>query len=169
MKINNLDDDELDAYLEKIKDEKDEELTRETASSPIPNAAYSPLRTFRDDLIFCPGCNRLHLPEHQCMYSTRIPNSLATKSPEPEKDSYKHESHTVIDRSIKQALSNETQTKSTNTKPKITDTVVVRRVPIPTTKVIVQQPTTKVMIVRVPNVAGQLVIQPKATTSTDEK
>jgi hypothetical protein len=170
LKIDNLDDDELHDYLDKLKDEKDEESTRDTASSPIPNQSYSPLKTFHDDLIYCPGCNRLHPPEHQCMFSTQVPNSLATKPKPPEKEIPKNESHTVIDRTTKYSITNETQTKSTSTKPNITESVILRRVPIPTTKVIVQQPTTKVMIVRVPNTAGELVLHPpKPTTSTDAK
>ncbi|CAF1395961.1 unnamed protein product [Adineta ricciae] len=56
-------------------------------------------------------------------------------------------------------------------KPNLTESVVVRRVPIPTTKVITQQPqqpATKVVIVKVPNVAGQLVMKSK-TDQTDEQ
>jgi hypothetical protein len=170
-KIDNLNDDELHDYLDKLKDEKEEEPTRETASSPIPNPFYSPLKTFHDDLIFCPGCNRLHLPTHQCMYSTRLPNSYSTPLPSKAStdENFKNKSHAAIDRSMKISTTNETQTaKPTSPKPNVTESVILRRVPIPTTKVVVQQPTTKVMIVRVPNVPGELVIQPKAT-STDEK
>ncbi|UJR30231.1 hypothetical protein I4U23_017769 [Adineta vaga] len=55
-----------------------------------------------------------------------------------------------------------------STRSNITESVVVRRVPIPTTKVITHQqqqqqpPSTKVIIVKVPNVAGQLVMQPSS-------
>jgi hypothetical protein len=49
----------------------------------------------------------------------------------------------------------------------ITEGVAVRRVPTPRAKFIVRQPTTKVVIVKIPNVAGQLVMQPKIER-TDE-
>ena len=77
--------------------------------------------------------------------------------------------HTVIDRSLKYSNTTETQTDVTaNPRSNITESIILRRVPVPTAKVVVQQPTTKVMIVKVPNVAGQLVIQPKLE-STDEQ
>jgi hypothetical protein len=104
------------------------------------------------------------------MYSTRIANtfstplqptthdSIAIQTEENSKKKKKNEPHTIIDRSLKLSTTMETQTDiSANVK----DSIILRRVPIPTAKVIVQQPTTKVMIVRVPNVAGQLIIQPK--------
>ncbi|CAF1129397.1 unnamed protein product [Rotaria sp. Silwood1] len=154
--------------------------TRETASSPIPNQSIEPLQlqTNNNDLIFCPGCNRLHPSTHQCMYSTRKANGFSTQtrsiSQAPRQDSIaiqtddngkktkKTGPHTVIDRSLKYSNTTETQTDVTaNPRSNITESIILRRVPIPTAKVIVQQPTTKVMIVKVPNTAGQLVIQPK--------
>jgi hypothetical protein len=162
--------------------------TRETASSPIPDPDIAPLqvKTMTSEMIFCPGCNRTHPSAHQCMYSTRIPNgfsipfrpilsapqqdSIAIQTEEEEMKKKKRRGpHTVIDRSIKYSNTTETQTDvSANPRSNITESIILRRVPIPTAKVVVQQPTTKVMIVKVPNVAGQLVIQPKSAT-TDEQ
>ena len=154
--------------------------TRETASSPIhdPLTESSQLKTIGNDLIFCPGCNRLHPSAHQCMYATRVANgfgtqfrsmsqvpqqdSSATQTEEHGKKKKKTEPYTVIDRSLKYSHTTETQTDvSANPRSNITESIILRRVPIPTAKVVVQQPTTKVMIVKVPNTAGQLVIQPK--------
>jgi len=60
--------------------------------------------------------------------------------------------------SIKYSLSNKTQVNgSENT----ANNLILKRVPTEAAKALVQQPTTKIMIVRVPNVAGELVIQPK--------
>lgn len=160
---------------------------RETASSPVASTAVrsASLKPIDNDLIFCPGCNRLHPSAHQCMYSTHIANSMAIQSrssaPQAPKDSIaiqtddndfkkkKSGPHTVIDRSLKYSNTTETQTDVTaNPRSNITESIILRRVPIPTAKVVVQQPTTKVMIVKVPNTAGQLVIQPK-TQPVDEK
>ncbi|CAF5133488.1 unnamed protein product, partial [Rotaria magnacalcarata] len=154
--------------------------TRETASSPIQDPSVAPLelKTNNNDLIFCPGCNRLHPSSHQCMYATRIANGFSTQfrtiSNPPSKGSIaiqtedegrkikKAVPHAVIDRTLKYSNTTETQTDVTaNPRSNITESIILRRVPIPTAKVIVQQPTTKVMIVKVPNTAGQLVIQPK--------
>ncbi|CAF1098229.1 unnamed protein product [Rotaria sordida] len=161
--------------------------TRETASSPIRNQSIEPLQlqTNNNDLIFCPGCNRLHPRTHQCMYSTRkvdgfstqirpmsqVPRqeSIAIQTEGNDKKTKKIGPHTVIDRSLKYSNTTQTQTDvSANPRSNITESIILRRVPIPTAKVIVQQPTTKVMIVKVPNTAGQLVIQPK-TGSSDEQ
>jgi hypothetical protein len=157
------------------------------ASSPLPDPPVAPLdlKNITDDIIFCPGCNRSHPSAHQCMYSTRIANGFTTQYPliskmsrqdsvaiqteEDGKKKKKIETHTAIDRSSKYANTIETQTDvSANPRSNITESIILRRVPIPTAKVVVQQPTTKVMIVKVPNVAGQLVIQPKSG-STDEQ
>ena len=74
----------------------------------------------------------------------------------------------IIIFSLKYSNTTETQTDVTaNPRSNITESVILRRVPIPTAKVVVQQPTTKVMIVKVPNKAGELVIQPK--TDSDNK
>jgi hypothetical protein len=161
--------------------------THEMASSPLPDPPVAPLdlKNITDDIIFCPGCNRSHPSAHQCMYSTRIANGFTTQYPliskmsrqdsvaiqteEDGKKKKKKETHTAIDRSLKYANTIETQTDvSANPRSNITESIILRRVPIPTAKVVVQQPTTKVMIVKVPNVAGQLVIQPKSG-STDEQ
>ena len=161
--------------------------TREIATSPIPDPSVEPLnlKTITSEIIFCPGCNRSHPSTHQCMYSTRIANGFATPfrqithaplhdsiAIQTEDDGKKKNltgSHAVIDRSIKYSNTMETQTNvSANPRSNITESIILRRVPIPTAKVVVQQPTTKVMIVKVPNVAGQLVIQTKPGT-TDTK
>lgn len=154
--------------------------TRETASSPMqdPLAPPSDLKTLTSDIIFCPGCNRSHPSSHQCMYSTRVANGFATpfqpkqvpqhdsiaiQTDEDGKIQKKLGTHTVIDRTLKYSNTTQTQTDvSANPRSNITESIILRRVPIPTAKVVVQQPTTKVMIVKVPNVAGQLVIQPKS-------
>ena len=161
---------------------------RETASSPMPGPLFDPLRmSVNNEMIFCPGCNRTHPAAHQCMYSTRVANGFAgtvraTGPPPPTQDSIaiqteeeevkkkkKKEPHTVIDRSLKYSYTTETQTDVTaKPGPNITESVILRRVPIPTAKVVVQQPTTKVMIIKVPNTAGQLVIQPKSTGNNDD-
>ena len=157
--------------------------TRETASSPIADPSIEPLnlKTITSEIIFCPGCNRSHPSTHQCMYSTRIANGFATPFRPivhaPQQDSIAIQTEddgkkkkiigprTVIDRSIKYSNTMETQTDvSANPRSNITESIILRRVPIPTAKVVVQQPTTKVMIVKVPNVAGQLVIQSKPGT-----
>lgn len=158
---------------------------RETASSPLPGPLFDPLKTsVNNEMIFCPGCNRTHPASHQCMYSTRVANgfgnvvrqtgpppakdSIAIQTEDEEKKKKKKEPHTVIDRSLKYSYTTETQTDVTaKPGPNITESIILRRVPIPTAKVVVQQPTTKVMIVKVPNTAGQLVIQPKATSTDD--
>ncbi|CAF2545925.1 unnamed protein product [Rotaria sp. Silwood2] len=162
--------------------------TRETASSPITDQSIEPLQlqtNNNNDLIFCPGCNRLHPSAHQCMYSTRkadifstqarsMPHaprqdSIAIQTEDIGKKTKKIVPHTVIDRSLKYSNTTETQTDVTaNPRSNITESIILRRVPIPTAKVIVQQPTTKVMIVKIPNTAGELVIQPK-TGSIDEQ
>jgi len=162
---------------------------RNTPPPPPPitttNAPLAPLdlKSITDGIIFCPDCNRLHPISHQCMYSTRIANGFGTKfrttikpthqdsvaiqTEEDGKKKGKIETHTAIDRSLKYSNTINTQTDvSANPRSNITDSIILRRVPIPTAKVVVQQPTTKVMIVKVPNVAGQLVIQPKSG-STD--
>lgn len=160
--------------------------TRETATSPIGDQTIETIdsKTISSDLIFCPGCNRLHPSTHQCMYQTHVANGFSTRIPSvshpPRKDSIAIQTedstkktkktlpHTTIDRTIKYSNTTETQTEmSTNPRSNITESIILRRVPIPTTKVVVQQPTTKVMIVKVPNTAGQLVIQPKVE-SIDE-
>jgi hypothetical protein len=98
----------------------------------------------------------------------RVPNSLPplkrSKSDHvqqdlnPIKKKEKNQSQTIFDRPIEYSLSNETQSYlSGNT----SDNLILRRVTIPTTKVIAPQPTTKIMIVRVPKVAGELIIQSK--------
>ncbi|CAF0855952.1 unnamed protein product [Adineta steineri] len=84
---------------------------------------------------------------------------------------------TAYDRPVTHSQAQKTQSEIvTNSKPNITETVVVRRVPIPTTKVITaqplikvvsKQPSTKVMIIKVPNVAGQLVMQPKIESTNN--
>lgn len=159
---------------------------RETASSPMPGPLFDPLKNaVNNDMMFCPGCNRTHPISHQCMYSTRVANGFANTNratgPPPAQDSIaiqtedevikkkkKKEPHTVIDRSLKYSYTTQTQTDVTaKPGPNITESIILRRVPIPTAKVVVQQPTTKVMIVKVPNTAGQLIIQPKATTIDD--
>ncbi len=162
--------------------------TREIATSPIgdPNTAHLKPKTTTSEMIFCPGCNRTHPSTHQCMYATRIANGFSvqyrptvstqqdsiavqTEEEEPPKRK-KRVPHTVIDRSIKYANTTQTQTDVTaNPRSNITESIILRRVPIPTSKVVVQQPTTKVMIVKVPNVAGQLVLQQKPGTSTSEQ
>jgi len=161
---------------------------REIALSPIPAPLLEPLdlKNIDNDMIFCPGCNRSHPSSHQCMYSTRTANgfvvpfrsktegalhqdSIAIQTESDEKKSKKIKAHTVIDRTLKFSNTTETQTDvSANPRSNITESIILRRVPVPTAKVVVQQPTTKVMIVKVPNVAGQLVIQPKPG-STDEQ
>lgn len=153
--------------------------TREIATSPIQDlsSAQTDFKTLTSDMIFCPGCNRSHPSTHQCMYSTRVANGFATpfrpkqaaqqdsiaiQTDDDGQKQKKIETHTVIDRSLKHSHTTETQTNVTaNPRSNITESIILRRVPIPTAKVVVQQPTTKVMIVKVPNVAGQLVIQPK--------
>jgi hypothetical protein len=165
-----------------------DEGTREIATSPLPNLSAAPtqFKTLTSDLIFCPGCNRSHPSAHQCMYSTRLANGFATQirpvAHAPHKDSIAIQTdddgqkkkknkgpHTLIDRSLKYSNTTETQTTVTaNPKSNITESVILKRVPIPTAKVVVQQPTTKVMIVKVPNVAGQLVIQPKTEPNGEQ-
>ena len=161
--------------------------THEIAISPMPEPSPEPKQTKTDDgeMIFCPGCNRTHPSAHQCMYSTHIANSFATRhrppvhlrpqdsiaiqTEEDEDKTKKSGPHTVIDRTFKYSQTTETQTDvSANPRSNITESIILRRVPVPTAKVVVQQPTTKVMIVKVPNVAGQLVIQSKSG-STDEQ
>lgn len=159
--------------------------TRETASSPIQDPSVAPLnlKTTSNEMIFCPGCNREHPTSHQCMYSTRVANGFSTQfgskvilpaqdtiaiqTEDDAKGGRLIKSRTLIDRSLKYSNTTETQTDvSANPRSNITESIILRRVPIPTAKVVVQQPTTKVMIVKVPSVAGQLVIQPKSG-STD--
>lgn len=155
--------------------------SREIALSPIPDPTGQYLQSKPSEIIFCPGCNRSHPSTHQCMYSTRLANGFSTQfrpithvppqetiAIQTEDDGKKSKAppaHTVIDRTIKYAQTTETQTDvSANPRSNITESIILRRVPIPTAKVVVQQPTTKVMIVKVPNVAGQLVIQQKPET-----
>ena len=164
-----------------------DEETREIATSPLPNLSAAPtqFKTLTSDLIFCPGCNRTHPSAHQCMYSTRLANGFSTQIRPvihaPYKDSIAIQTedygqnkknkgpHTLIDRSLKYSNTTETQTNVTaNPKSNITESVILKRVPIPTAKVVVQQPTTKVMIVKVPNVAGQLIIQPKTEPNGEQ-
>ena len=163
------------------------ERKRETASSPLAAPIFQPLHhTLNNEMMFCPGCNRMHPTSHQCMYSTRVANGFATNvrttGPAPVQDSIaiqtdddgktkkkkKNEPHTVIDRTLKYSNTTETQTDVT-AKPgsNVTESIILRRVPIPTAKVVVQQPTTKVMIVKVPNTAGQLVLQQRPMPGTD--
>jgi hypothetical protein len=164
-----------------------DEGMREMATSPMADPSHAPsqLKTLTSDLIFCPGCNRMHPSAHQCMYATRVANgfaahiqpvphpvqrdSIAIQTDDDGKKKKKIGPHGVIDRSIKYSNTTETQTDvSANPRSNITESVILRRVPIPTARVVVQQPTTKVMIVKVPNIAGQLIIQPRPEL-TDEK
>lgn len=155
--------------------------SREIALSPMPDPTGQYSQTIPDQIIFCPGCNRSHPSSHQCMYSTRLANGFSTAfrpavhvphhdtiAIQTEDDTKKPKipvTHTTIDRTIKYAHTTETQTDvSANPRSNITESIILRRVPIPTAKVVVQQPTTKVMIVKVPNVAGKLVIQPRPGT-----
>lgn len=152
--------------------------SREIALSPFPDPTGQFSQTLPDQIIFCPGCNRSHPSSHQCMYSTRLANGFSTQfrpvvhvptqdtiAIQTEDDIKKTKvppSHTAIDRTIKYSHTTETQTDvSANPRSNITESIILRRVPIPTAKVVVQQPTTKVMIVKVPNVPGKLVIQPR--------
>ena len=155
--------------------------SREIALSPFPDPTGQFSQTIPDQIIFCPGCNRSHPSSHQCMYSTRLANGFSTQfrpvvhvplqdsiAVQTEDDIKKPKvpaSHTTIDRTLKYAHTIETQTDvSANPRSNITESIILRRVPIPTAKVVVQQPTTKVMIVKVPNVPGKLVIQPRPET-----
>ncbi|CAF3489049.1 unnamed protein product [Adineta steineri] len=117
----------------------DKNQTRETASSPIPNSLYTSKPMYN---------NPMYQPEQA---------SVAIQTTE-------NKTHTIIDRSKKSSMTTETQTKSRSNTP---DSVILRRVPIPTTKVVVQKPATKVMIVRVPNKAGELIVQPVDITSNE--
>ena len=165
------------------------ERKRETASSPFSAPIFEPLHqlSLNNNMIFCPGCNRMHPSSHQCMYSTRIANGFAstvrTAGPPAVQDSIavqtdddgtkkkkSKEPHTVIDRTLKYSNTTETQT-DVSAKPgsNVTESIILRRVPIPTAKVVVQQPTTKVMIVKVPNTAGQLVLQQRSMSGTNEQ
>lgn len=160
--------------------------TREMALSPIGGSGIDLLQksSSKDEMIYCPGCNRVHPTSHQCMYSTHIANTfghqirpivraapqdsiaIQTDNDTEPKKKKKSGPHTVIDRTLKYSYNTETQTDVT-AKPgaNVTESIILRRVPIPTAKVVVQQPTTKVMIVKVPNKSGQLVIQPKPSDS----
>jgi hypothetical protein len=151
--------------IENNTNNREEVQTRETASSPLPDPDSS------NDLIYCPNCNRLQPNDHQCVFST--PNQPISNQPERVSMAIQTEentvqpttSHTIIDRSKKRSTTTETQTNElANSVSNITEDIIYKRVPIPTTAVTVQQPT-KVVIVRVPNTAGELILQPKATTT----
>lgn len=176
------------AYLAGAGNSVASERKRETASSPFSAPIFQPLhhQTLNNEMMFCPGCNRMHPTSHQCMYSTRVANGFATNvrtaGPARVQDSiaiqtdddgktkkkHKNEPHTLIDRTLKYSNTIETQTDVT-AKPgsNVTESIILRRVPIPTAKVVVQQPTTKVMIVKVPNTAGQLVLQQRPMPGAD--
>jgi len=146
--------------------------TIDTTSSSVPNASYGLLKTVHNDLVYCLVCNHLHPTTEQCKTPRRksrnLPPLQRTKSYHDQQNSNtiqkedkslkKNKSHTVIDRSVKYALSNETQTDVLGNK---TDNLILRRLPVLAANALVQQSTTKIMIVRVPKVAGELVIQPK--------
>lgn len=146
--------------------------TIDTTLSSMPNSSYSLLKTVHNDLVYCLVCNHLHPTTEVCKNPRRssrnLPPLQRIKSYHAQRDSNviqkedkslkKNKSHTVIDRSVKYAFSNETQTDVIGNK---TDNLILRRLPIPEANNLVQQPTTKIMIVRVPKVAGELVIQPK--------
>ncbi|UJR16277.1 hypothetical protein I4U23_003183 [Adineta vaga] len=135
------DDDDVDVEDLTI-NPKDIHETKETASSPIPHPSYIPSKAISTEPIF--------QPEHI---------SIAIQTEENKR-------HTVIDRTKKISTTMETQT---NLNPDSVDNVFFRRVPVATAKVVVQQPATKVMIVRVPNTAGELIIQPPRESLMHDK
>ena len=121
---------------------------QETASSPIQFPPYEPTKAISTESIF-------------------IPEQASVAVQTEENPPAKAKTHTIIDRSKKPSTTVNTQTNA-NSAP--SDTIYFRRVPLPTTKVVVQQPPTKVMIVRVPNTAGELIIQnPRELSMNDRK
>jgi len=156
--------------IENITNNREEVQTRETASSPLPDPDSS------NDLIYCPTCNRLQPNNHQCIFSAPdqpISNQPVSNPSERVSIAIQTEdntvqqitSHTIIERPKKRSTTTETQTNElAYPTPNTTEDIIYKRVPIPTTTVTVQQPT-KVVIVRVPNKAGQLILQPKATAT----
>ena len=152
------DDDDDDDFTESVDDYNNQ--TVDTALSSVSTAPDSLLKTVHNGLVYCLGCNHLHSSTEECKKPFNPPNSLPPLKRDPNNlgKKEKTKSRTAIDRSVKYSLSNETQTDASG---RPTDTLILRRVPIPTSKVIVQQPTTKIMIVRVPKVTGELIIQPK--------
>lgn len=144
------------------------EQNNQTVDTSLSSEPTGLLKTVHNDLVYCLGCNHLHPTSYECIKpknSTRnLPPLKRSSSLHTQRDSKSikkkdKNSKTTIDRSVKYSLSNETQIdQSGNT----TDNLILQRIPpISTTKVTTQQPTTKIMIVRVPKVAGELVIQPK--------
>ena len=118
---------------------------QETASPPIRFSPYGLTKVISTESNF--------LPKHPSV-------AIQTKGNPPAK------AHTIIDRSKKPSTTIETQT-NVNADP--TDTIFFRRVPVPTAKVVVQQPPTKVMIVRVPNTAGELILQHSRELSMNDR
>jgi hypothetical protein len=115
-----------------------------------------------NDLVYC---NRLHSNTEQSLKSKRIPHTLLILKRAARRDSNglrkreiflkKNKSH---DRLINYSLSHETQTDvSGHTR----DNLILRRMCITTKQVLAKQPTTQIMIVRVPKVPGELILQPK--------
>jgi hypothetical protein len=144
----------------------------DNTSSSVTNTPYRLLKTFHHDQVYCLNCNRLHPTTQECIDVKRVPNRLPplnrSMSYQTQPDSNaiqtkdkslkKKKSNKIIDRSIESSLTNKARTDVLeNTK----DNIILRRATIPSAKAVVKQPNTKFMIVRVPNVAGELVIQPK--------
>lgn len=150
------------------KDDSSEENTQtnDTTITSIPNTSNSLLKTVQNDLVYCLGCNHLHATTDECIKRKEKPKKLPplkrTKSLHTQRGSNmnkkKDKFNTITENSIKYSLSNETQLDELGNK---SDNLILKPLTNSTAKFISQQPATKIMIVRVPKVAGELVIQPK--------
>ena len=131
-------------------DSSDDDDNDQTLDTSAPKSSIGLLKTVHNDLVYCLGCNRLHPSNEACGKPMRARSSLPP---------LKKKSVIMFDPTINYILSNETRMNGSG---KPGENLVLKRTPAPSTKVIAQQPPpTKIMIVRVPKVPGELVIQPK--------
>lgn len=138
--------------------ETDDDDTSETSVTSIPYPSMGLLKTVHNDLVYCLGCNHLHPSNEECPKSKRALSALP-----PLKNSKgllkTKKSVTIADQTVHYSLSNESRVNALGNSG---ENLVLKRTPT-STKMTSQSssPPTKIMIVRVPKVPGELVIQPK--------
>lgn len=139
------------------KDEDPNDQTLDTTVTSIPNPSMGLLKTVHDDLVYCLGCNHLHPSNEPCPKPKRAPSSLP-----PLKHSKgllkTKKSVTIADEIVNYSLSNEIHVNDSGNSG---ENLVFKRTPASLKVTSQSSSPTKIMIVRVPKVPGELVIQPK--------
>ena len=123
--------------------EEDDDDTSDISVKSISNPSIGLLKTVHNDLVYCLGCNHLHSSNEECPKPKRASSSLP-----PLKHSKTKKSVTIADQTMNYSLTNESQVNKLGNSG---ENLVLKRTPT----------STKIMIVRVPKVPGELFIQPK--------